>query len=413
LATHYDHPALKNNPSPEVLKKSLRASLGDGASWSLTVGFAEIYFAPFAIFLGAANVAIGLLSTVPQLIGDLFHLASPRLVALLRSRKRLVLAAVALQGLALVLASFSPRFSDFRLAFLFAAASLYWIFCSIAAPAWQSWMGDLVPPPERGRFFAERNRVIQIVTFAALLAGGAVLHVRPGLEGFLILLGLGALGRGLSFLFLARQEDLPASELGAPAVSFRAFLKAMHRNNFGIYVLYASLFSFAVNLSASYFTPYMLEELKLSYLEFMALIAVMVGTKFLTAPFWGRLIDRHGSRKPLIGACALFCLPPLLWLASQNYLYLIALQVVAGIAIGGFELCTFNFLLENAAPKDRTRFAAYYEVLTGVGVVAGAVAGGLILRHAALPGLTPYFAAFLGSGVLRVFISALFLPRIR
>jgi len=405
--------ALKNNPSPESVKKSLRASLWDGASWSLTVGFAEIYFSPFAIFLGAANVAVGLLSTVPQLIGDLFHLASPRLVAAFRSRKKLVLACVALQGAALVLAAFSPGLGRFRLEFLFVAAALYWIFCSVAAPAWQSWMGDLVPKPERGSFFAERNRVAQIATFAALLAGGAILHFRPGLTGFLVLLGLGTLGRGLSFFFINRQTDAPAEELGSPPVTLRSFLAAMHRNNFGRYVLYAALFSFAVNLSASYFTPYMLEELKLSYLEFMALLAVMIGTKFVTTPAWGRWIDRHGSRKPLVAAGAVYCLPPLLWLVSQSYPYLIALQVVAGVAIGGFELCSFNFLLENTEPKDRTRFAAYYEVLTGIGVVAGAVVGGFILRYATLPGLTPYFAAFLGSGVLRVLVSVLFLPRIR
>jgi MFS family permease len=347
------------------------------------------------------------------LIGDLFHLASPRLVAAFRSRKRVVLAAVALQGLALTLASFSPRLEDFRLAFLFGAASFYWIFCSIAGPAWQSWMGDLVPPPERGRFFAQRNRLTQVITFAALLIGGAVLQLRPDLTGFLILLGLGTLGRGLSFFFISQQTDVPPPELDAPAVSFRTFLGAMHRNNFGLYVLYASVFSFAVNLSASYFTPYMLEELNLSYLEFMALIAVMVGTKFLAAPVWGRWIDRSGSRKPLVAACAVFCLPPLLWTVSQSYPYLIALQIVAGVAIGGFELGSFNFLLENTAPRDRTRFVAYYEVLTGIGVVAGAVAGGLILRYAAFQGLAPYFAVFLASGLLRVFVSALLLPRLR
>lgn len=331
---------------------------------------------------------------------------------LIRSRKQVVLGAIALQGFSLMLVAASPAMARFRLAFLFAAASLYWIFCSLAAPAWQSWMGDLVPTESRGRFFGQRNRIGQIVTLLALLLGGAILQWLPGLEGFLIVLGLGTLGRGLSLIFVSRQEDRPAVELEATQVSFRAFLAVMHRDKFGRYVLYAALFAFAVNISASYFTPYMLEELKLSYLHFVALLAAMMGFKFIATPYWGRLIDRHGSRRPLVMSCILFCLPPLLWLISQNYFYLLTLQIVAGVGIGGFELCSFNFLLENSDPQNRTRFAAYYEVLTGLGVVAGALTGGLLLRYPPME-LKPYVAIFLISGLLRLALSAWFLPGLK
>jgi MFS family permease len=317
-----------------------------------------------------------------------------------------------LQAVILALMPLAPRLGFSPLGFLFGATSLYWIACSIAVPAWQSWMGELVPTSDRGRFFAERNRISQLLMFAALLGGGFILQALPNAQGFAVVLGLGVVGRLLALSFFRLHRDIPLPPPEDASATLGRFLRGINRTKFGRYVLFASFFAFAVNLSASYFTPYLLTELKFSYLEFVALLAVMIGARFLTAPAWGRLIDRHGSRKPLAVACLLFCLAPLLWTLSQNLPYLIFLNVVSGIAAGGFELCSFNFMLENTAPEERTRFAAYHELFTGLGIVSGAVAGGLLIRYAP-SGFSPYFMAFLASGALRAFLAAVFLPRLR
>jgi MFS family permease len=401
-------------PSQQEIKKSLRYSLWDGAAWSVTVGFAELYFSPFAIFLGAANLMLGLLATLPQLVGALAQLATPFLVGKCRSRKNLVLAGVAGQSGMLLFFALSPFLGERRLIFLLLMAILYWIFWMITVPAWESWIGELVPERKRGEYFGKRNRLIQLVMFGALIAGGWVLDLFEGdsYPGFLLLILFGLLGRIGSLAFLSRQTEPRDTAGDGRGMSFFLFLKSIHRHNFGLFVLYIALFAAAMNVASPYFIQYMLEDLRFSYLEFMAAFAVMIGVKFLTIPLWGRLADRFGARKLLVPASLLLSLVPFLWLGGRSFFFITAIQIFAGLAIGGFELCSFNFLLDCTRPGERTRFAAYYQVLMGVGIVAGSVIGGLLLKYRFFT-INIYLAVFVLSGLLRLLFSVFFLPRIR
>ena len=399
-------------PPQEEIKKSLRYSLWDGASWSLTVGFAELYFSPFAIFLGAADVILGLLSTLPQLAGAISQLVTPVLVKKIGSRKRVVLSGVAAQGGMLLFFMLSPFFHPYHLFFLLAVACLYWISWMITVPAWESWMGDIVPEKRRGAYFGRRNQIIQLVMFGALVGGGWILNLFQTYRGFLILIVLGLIGRLLSLIFIGKQTEPRGTDGTGPVPSFVGFLKTIHRNNFGRFVLFVALFAVAMNVASPYFVQYMLDELRFSYLQFMAVFAAMIGVKFVTIPFWGRFSDRYGTRKLIIPSCLLLSLAPLLWLCSSNFYYILFIQIVAGVGIGGFELLSFNFLLDSTRPEDRTRNAAYYQVLMGVGIVAGSVVGGLIMKFSLFDDKT-YFAIFLLSALLRLAISAGFLPRLK
>jgi MFS family permease len=409
--------ALQAPPSQVEILKSLKASVWDGISWSLTVGFAEVFFSPFALFLGAAHILFGLYSTLPQLIGALSQILTPSLSSRIGSRKRLVLMGVSGQGFLLILMAFLPFLSGSRLGWLFLITSLYWMCWMILTPVWQSWMGELVPEFQRGRYFGARNRWIQVVTFLALIAGGWILNrfqsdTQRTYQGFLILFLLGALGRILSLIFLQRQNDLlPSPEENDP-LSFRRFIKIMPRHSFGLFALYSALFSVAVNIAGPFFISYMLQERRFTYLEFMILLATMVASKFLFLPLWGRLSDRFGSQAPFKAACLLFSLIPFFWLFSSDFFYLLGVHFYSGIALAGFELSSFNFLLDGTEPKNRTRFTSYFESLVGVGTVLGAVIGGICLQS--LPfSLNAYSTLFLVSGICRLLLSFLFLPRIQ
>lgn len=375
-----------------------------------------MFLGPLAIFLGAADVAVGLLATVPQVAGDLCQFATSSLVKILGSRKRLVLLGIAGQAACLLGAIALVLRPWHGLAVLMVLSILYWSAWMVITPAWQSWMGDLVPASERGRYFGWRSRWIQIATFGALVAGGLLLEFfrsRNAALGFAWLMALALLGRLLSLVFVGFQKDVRAApEESGERDTFGAFVKSLRSNNFGRFVLFTALFAAAVNVSGSYFVPFVLDELRFSYARFMILLALMFGTKFLTMPMWGHLSDRYGSRRLFALSCAFFCLPPLLLLVSRHFVYLFLVQIVGGLAVGGFELCSFNFLLDNTEPKHRTRAAAYYQVLTGLGIVGGAVTGGVLLKHAPW-GLMPFTAVFLISGVLRVILCLALIPGIR
>ncbi len=378
------------------------------------VGLAELYLPPFAIFLGASDLSLGLIVTLPQLAGSISQLTTVRLQDRFHSRKKFILRAVLLQIGCLFLMTSTPAIPKHPLWFLGAACMLYWVAAMIANPAWQSWLGDMVPAHQRGRYFGRRNGLIQIVTFLALVGGGMILEAsrQDKLKGFILLFGLAIAARFVSLSFLQLHSDFPISPEKEKPLSFLQFTRKMHRHNFGLFVLYTALFAAALNISAPYFAQYMLDGLKFSYLQFMTILAMMIGCKFLTLPLWGRLSDRYGTRKLLVVSGLLFCLPPFLWMISTNYYYLLAIQLVAGAGFAGFELCSFNFILDSTGAHERTRSAAYYQVLTGIGIVTGSVIGGLILWLAPAGG-HPFLLLFLVSGSARLVLSFAFLPRIR
>jgi len=399
------------------IQKSLKYSLGDGVFWSITVGFAEIYFSPFYLFLGASHLVFGILTTLPLLIGSISQLATASWVKRIGSRKMLVLFGVGAQGLLLLMLGIVPSLGALSLGFCFLITTLYWTSWMNHQPAWQSWMGELVPQGIRGRYFAERNRLIQLVTFLSLVAAGWILNEFQKIPsqtayGFLLLFTVGALGRVLSGLAIGRQKDLPILPEKETSLSIRQFLQKISHTPFGRFVLFSTLFAAAINLSAPYFIAYLLEGLRFSYLQFMILMAVMAGAKYFFLPLWGRFSDRHGSQRLFILSSLLSSLLPFLWLPSSHFNYLILVHLYAGAVWGGFELCSFQFLLDATAPENRTRLAAYYETLTGVGMVIGGILGGWLLKSSLL-GAQAYLVLFFLSGIVRMGLSLGFLGRIR
>jgi MFS family permease len=83
-------------------------------------------------------------------------------------------------------------------------------------PAWNTWVGRLVPRRLRARFFARRTRLAQAGALAGLLGGGLLLHgaddKREALPRFAALFLLAAAARACSSRMLSRQSE-PRSPL--------------------------------------------------------------------------------------------------------------------------------------------------------------------------------------------------------
>lgn len=387
---------------------NLTLSIIDGIFYSLMLGFGETYLVPYAVKLGASDFQLGLLSSLPLLAGSLAQVASPRFVQGFGGRRPLVRLCVMLQAL-----SFLPLLSLSTLPrggaiLLIAIVVLYWIFQLGGAAAWQSWMGDLVPETIRGDYFSRRSRWIQLATFSSVVTGGLLLQR----FGFVVIFLLAFVSRLGSFFVLKRQEEPPHHTPPEFQFTFFEFIRKMRFNNYGLFVLYSAVFAVAHYLAGPYFNPYLLRTLQVSPSQFMLAQAVFVASKSLFLPVWGHYSDRYGSRKLLSLAGYLCPILPLLWILARDLLGVVLVQVAAGFVWAGMELCAFNFILDCTTPARRTRCAAYYQVFVGLGSVAGALLGSLVLQLPLFFEIS-YYKVFLVSGVARLLVSLYFLPRIR
>ncbi|MEW6600904.1 MAG: MFS transporter [Nitrospirota bacterium] len=399
------------------IKKSLRYSVLDGAFAASMIGFGESFFAAFAVFMKANNIHIGLLSSLPLLLGSLSQLFSNRLIKRLKSRKLLVTASAFLQGIMYIPVALVFFFGTLKVVWLIIFACLYWIFGMILGPAWNSWMGDLVEEKKRGTYFGRRSKVTGSATFIAYMISGYILQRYAGstsLEytGFVIIFCLAFSSRMLSVTFLMKKyeplyEVMPSAEFG-----FWEFIRLARFRNYGLFVIYLSLMNASVYLSAPFFTPYMLYDLKLDYITFTIINAAAIITKIFFLPVWGRSSDRFGARKVLSLTGFLMPLTPVFWMFSHDFAYLIAIQIYSGFIWAGFEIASFNFIFDTTSPQKRATAIAYYNVINGVAIFTGALIGGLIVKYNSVF-WSKYILVFVISGAVRYIVSFLFIPRLK
>jgi MFS family permease len=392
------------------------------------MGLAEAYIVPFAVFLRVGTLQIGLLASVPLLCGALTQLWVAKRLDHAPSRRGYVLWLAVLQALALVLPVLLALVSvDHARKYLVLAAIPYFVLGSAAAPGWSAWMGDLLMPGMRGAFFGYRNKLRTLAQLGSLGLSGCVLslgrHFHLELVGFLLIFALGASARLVSAWQISKMVEPRTAAPGAKeAFSLLSFVRQAPVRNFGRFTLYASLFFFATHISVPYFTPFMLEELKFSYAEYVMAAAMYTLVEGVMMHNWGRVCDRVGSRKVLAYTGMLLPFVPLLWLPAHTVWPVLLIQAISGLLWGGFHIAAANFLFDAVTPLHRARCMAYYTVLTTIGVTLGAVLGGWLAKH--LPtryvifGLQVEFSSvllviFCISGAARLLASLGMLPLLR
>ena len=367
-----------------VLKRDLRLSIGDGSAYGVMIGAGETYLQAFVLAIGMGEVFAALIATLPQLIGSLLQLMSPRGVRILGSHKWWVVGCAALQALCFLPLIAAAWFGHISQAAVLIVASFYWATSLGTGPAWNTWQGTIIPRDIRAKFFARRAILCQITTLGGFLIGGFAL--RSGkLSGnevpiFAILFGVAMVCRMISTLCLSLQsEPFPIP----PEMRFLSLGEQWHRFSRGAsgrLLIFAVGMQVGVFIAGPFFVPYMLKELDFEYHHYALLIGASFVAKFVSLRWWGRLAHRTGAHRLLwIGSLGLV---PLAggWAISSNYTWLLILQLVAGAAWGAYELALVLLFFETIPESERTSLLTLYNVANSIALALGSLIGAVILN---------------------------------
>jgi hypothetical protein len=375
-----------SDPFPDALQqRDMRAITADGVCFSAMVGLGESYVPAFALAIGLGDVAAGLVATVPMLVGAFLQLVTPFAVRHLASYRRWVVACAALQALSFLPLAFGALVGRVSVVWMGVATVAYWAFGMATGPAWNAWVTSLVPAPLRELFFARRNRAAQAALLVALIGAGLALETgrENGAELYVFaLLFAGALlARLLSARFLAAQservEDAQRHQALGPIAVWRR-LRGADSLRVLRYLLAMQLFA---NIAAPFFTPYMLKHLSMSYGEFMTLTASAFVARVAVLPLLGRIAQVAGAQRLLwLGGLGIVPLPAL-WLVSDAFSYLLAVQLLAGCAWASIELATTLAYFEGIEESDRASVLTVFNLANAVAIALGSLIGAQILAH--------------------------------
>ncbi|MFE8598957.1 MFS transporter [Archangium violaceum] len=247
--------------------------------------------------------------------------------------------------------------------------------------AWVAWMGELVPESIRGRFFGRRTALCTLgSTLTSLVAGVLMDRLRPpegvGL-GLPLLAALACVAGVVTTVLMARQHD-PAPHKEKAKLDFGVALLPLRDERARRVLVYQVAWNAAVGISAPFFSFHMLKNLKMSFLTMALYLAAVAGMRMLTAPVWGRLIDRRGAQ-PVLLACSLgIGVIPAIWLfPTATFLWpLLADVVLAGVLWGGHGLAIFALPLSVAPRRGRPFYLAAFSTAGGLAYAAASALGG-------------------------------------
>ncbi|MBS0266445.1 MAG: MFS transporter [Planctomycetes bacterium] len=367
-----------------TLRKNLRNSVSDGAAFSMMVGIGETYFPAFVLALGLGEIASGLVASIPLLIGAILQMISPVAVLRLGSNRRWVICCVILQALSFVPLVAAAVMGTMHIVGVFGAVSLYWAAGLGAGPAWNTWMETVVPFRVRAPFFAMRTRMGQAGTLLGFLAGGAALqygkHSDQLLTMFAIIFAVAAVCRTFSARFLSRQSEAGAVHTEQKHVSLGELCSRIRAGSSERLLLYFLAVQVAVQISGPYFNPFMLKQLRISYIDYVGLLATSFLAKIVMLPACGRFATRFGVRRLLwVGGIGIMPVAGL-WLYAHTYVQLVALQFLAGAVWAAYELAMFLLFFEACQREERTSILTMFNLANAIALAIGAAFGGGILK---------------------------------
>jgi MFS family permease len=409
----------------EHLERSRKYSLKDSAAVNINVGLGENYISAYAVALNASPTEIGLLTSIPNLIAPLAQLATSRSMQK-NSRKQVYSRAILIQSLLwlpIIFISFL-FLHDLKQApmLLVIFYTVYALFGNFAAPAWVSWMGDLIDPKEAGKFLGLRNKIGGITALISMIIGGVALDlfkaqadltskVYISFIGFGIIFFLAMLFRLLSRHFVLKQHEPNFKFERDSYFSFLQFIKKIPKSNFGKFSLYVALIVLATNIAAPYFTLYMLKDLNYSYVQFMIISVASAVATFVFISKWGKFADKHGNIQMLKITSLLIPIICFLWPVGAYFVpepfkfpFIIAINFFSGYAWAGFNMAAGNFVFEAATPQRRGLCSAYSSVMNGVAVFLGATIGSVLISKVNISFMSIILFVSLISGVARYLV---------
>lgn len=400
--------------SQHPFRKSLDISWKEGIAASVMQAATDEYLIPLGLFLGATPMDIGFLVAFPHLLGSLSQFFAVKAVDLCGDRLRFLVRATFLQALFLLPLAIFPFFLfPSRILMLIFCVTLFRVLANLIVTIWGGLTSDYLIPEERGQYFGWRSRVTGIAGMITTVLGGILLNAFKSFSvaaGFCILFGITALARFVSSGLMTRMQDVPEQHKPGDRFTFFMFLRRFRESNFVKFVFYVASITFATTLAAPYFSVYMLQDLRFSYLTYMSIHMGAVVASLVSFTIWGKHADRIGNARVLKATSLLIPLIPLLWIFSTNLVYLFVIEIFAGFVWGGFNLCSLNFIYDAVSPGKRVRCLGYFGFINGVATFMGAGLGGYLAERLPMLNGSRILTLFVISAILR-FLSHFLLSR--
>jgi MFS family permease len=386
-------------PSDRQVERAIRLSYAQvlcNAVFAASTG--GMFLIGFAMRLGADNVWLGLISTIPALF-VVFQFLSAYAVERGVSRKKITVALAFVTPACWVFIASIPLLAESmsitgRMLTLTGVIALVTLAAQVGGNARASWVGELIPDRRRGRFFGYSMMFGGIVGAMFAIAEGRFLDMisRHGLLAFTSLFFFGCLFGLASAGLNIPQADcpLPGAHLGTGF--FRQVRQTLSNRPF----MRLAMVHMAVamgGIAGPFNAAYLLRDVGMSYFQLGLLNSLGTVAMLLSSGLWGRLVDRFGCRPVLIVGLCMMAPTATVWLfippgAVSAACWLLPFgNFISGAGGAAFGVAITTGMYKLSSPHGRSiQFATYSVLITLLSAPMPALGGLLVtaLQHAHL-----------------------------
>ena len=369
-----------------TLKHNLTANLLDGSFFGMALGFAS-FITVIPLFVSRMTdlaVLIGLIPAIhsvgwqiPQL------LTAERVGRQLRFKPMVLLMTlherIPFLGLALV-AFLLPRIGN-QLGLILTFGLLVWqgLGGGLAATAWQSMIGKIIPPRWRGTFFGAQSSAANALSAVAAVIAGLMLEKLPSPLDYGLLFLLAGACMAISFFFLSttrESERLPVTQpLGLESFSTRLKDILSRDHNFRGYLAMRMMSQFAA-MATAFYTVYAIRRHGLSELEVGVMTSLLLGTQIVFNPLVGWLGDRWSHRGAMsIGLIAMAASAASAWLAPNVAWFYLAF-ILAGLGFVSLWTVALAMNLGFGTESEQAAYIGLANTLVAPATILAPLLGG-------------------------------------
>lgn len=341
----------------------------------------------FATRLGATNLELSLVASLPQVVGMLVLIPGGILTDRMRNKRQMIIAAlVILAGFYLAL-GFVPMMGKSRFFMFLILISLSIGPMTIYNASWQAYFSDVVPRSKRNKTFTLRTRWTFVINIAAPIVTGTLLasaatndeklkfHQSFFWAGCLFIILQILVLREISGGSSEKVHKVKLEELK------NTFIGLMHNKKFLGFIGVALFFYMGWQAD---WTLYYIGQITYLKLNEAWLAYVNVGgalVQFLTIGFWSRVNERRGVRFGIImGSFGLSLFPLIIILGSilpssiAATVFLI-LSTLANFAFATISLNIMQCLLQVIPEEGKTFSISIYTLLVTLSNAVMPIAG--------------------------------------
>lgn len=358
----------KMDDSVQSNSENERWSIKNGIYTTLILNISNNYFPLFAIsVLGASNYEVGLISSLPQFIGMFAMVIGSVILNRLNEKKiftlySFLLARIFLLGMVFVV--FVPEKYQ-SILFILLVGLMNFPF-SFANLSWQSLIADIIPEDRRNSFFSNRNRVMTFVGMISTFIIGFFLQLFDSRNPlpYQLLYFTAFVCAILEIYYLKKhKEPIKKVETSKQKSKLNFGFSVFKHKPFFYFIICSLFFNFAWQMCWSLFSIYQIKYAGATGL-WISLFAVAnsIG-QVVSYKWWGRMADKHSHAKMLVLVSLGMAAAPFLTVLSTNLLYIVMVNIFAGLFVSGTVLLLFNQLLDSTEEHNRSQSISNYNIL--------------------------------------------------